>query len=57
MLVGYVNEDSYREIDLFEIEWVGVKEVSAKETITLSATGLAGAGILVDSGWELELGI
>jgi hypothetical protein len=46
-LVGKVDGEGFKEIDLLEIEWVGVKEASSKKTITMAAVGAAGAGILI----------
>ena len=46
-LIGKVDGEGFKEIDLLEIEWVGVKEASSKKTITLAALGAAGAGLLI----------
>ena len=45
-LIGKVDGEGFKEFDLLEIEWVGVKEGSSKKTITMAAVGAAGVGIL-----------
>ena len=46
-LVGNVDGEGHKEIDLVDIEWVGVKETDKKDTLKWAAVGAAGAGILV----------
>jgi hypothetical protein len=46
-LVGYVDGEGYKEIDLVDIEWVRVKESNKKETIKWAAIGGIGAGLLI----------
>jgi len=46
-LVGKVDGDGYKEIDLAEIEWVRTEETDKKETIKWAAIGGVGAGLLI----------
>ena len=46
-LVGYVEREGYKEIDLSEIESLGIKEPDTGKTIVLWAIGVTGIVILI----------
>ena len=46
-LFGYVEGEGYKEIDLSEIESLGIKEPDTGKTIVLWAIGITGAIILI----------
>jgi hypothetical protein len=52
-LVGYMEQEGKREIDLSEIESLGIKEPDKAKTMMLVATAAAGAFFLV---WILNSG-
>lgn len=52
-LVGYVKPEGYKEIDLSEIESLGIKEPDQRKTILLGVMGFSGAFILI---WILSDG-
>lgn len=46
-LVGNVDGEGHKEIDLVDIEWVRVKESNKKETMKWAALGGVAGGILI----------
>jgi len=52
-LVGYVDQEGYKEIDLSEIESLGIKEPDERKTVILGVIAVTGAFILV---WVLSSG-
>ncbi len=52
-LVGYVDQEGYKEIDLSEIQSLRIKEPDQRKTIMVAATVVAGAFVLV---WVLSSG-
>lgn len=45
-LVGYIEPEGYREIDISKIELIGIKEPDKRKTLKLAAIGLTGAIVL-----------
>jgi len=45
-LVGYIEPEGYREIDISKIELIGIKEPDKRKTLKLTAIGLTGAIVL-----------
>ncbi len=52
-LVGYVGQEGYKEIDLSEIESLGIKEPDERKTVILGVVALTGAFLLI---WVLSDG-
>ncbi len=52
-LIGYVDGEGYKEIDLSEIESLGIKEPDQKKTMLVATMAVTGAFILV---WVLSSG-
>jgi hypothetical protein len=52
-LVGYVDQEGYKEIDLSEIQSLRIKEPDQRKTIMVAAMVVAGAFVLV---WVLSSG-
>jgi hypothetical protein len=52
-LVGYVDQEGYKEIDLSEIQSLGIKEPDQRKTMMVAAMVVAGAFVLV---WVLSSG-
>ena len=46
-LVGKVDGEGFKEINLLEIEWIRVKEADSKKTLKMATLGAVGAGILI----------